>query len=386
MLLGAIWWLSAHGREETDDAFIDGHITYISSRVSGSVTDVLVDGHQRVKRGEILVLLDPRDQQAQVDEDTASLEEVQYQAVAAQSKIGQSAFSGLGQTAQARGDMDSVQADIAADKEAVLQNRDQISQAKARLKELVAQEEYARTDFERYKNVYENRAVTRQQYDKAQQSLQVAIAQREQSEQNLRQCEKQELQTESKVEEAIGRLHKSSGTLTSAQATVTQGKIDKEQYQAALATVKRRKAALSQAKLQLSYTKLFAPLGGRIGKKSVEIGQRVEPGQTLMSIVQDEFWIMANYKETQVGKMRVGQVAEIKIDTFPDHTFKGRVSSLAPAAGAKFSMLPPDNATGNFTKIVQRIPVKITLDQQGLAENLTGIAPGMSCVVTVLVK
>ncbi len=386
MLAGAIWWYYAHGREETDDAYVDGHITYISSRISGTVTLVLVDEHQSVKKEQLLILLDPRDQQTKVDEEKASLDEAQYQAVAAQSKIGQSSFSAQGQTAQATGDINSGQAGIAAARQSVLQARDQIRQAKARLRELVAQEAYARTDFERYKTVFEDRAVTRQQYDKAQQSLQVATAQREQSEENLRQCQKLELQAQSRVEGALAQLDKSKGTLTSAKATVAQGRIDEQQYQAMLASMQRHKAALSQAQLQLSYAQISAPVDGRIGKKSVEIGQRVEPGQTLMSVVQNEFWIMANFKETQVGKMHVGQVAEIKIDTFPDHTFRGRVSSLSPASGAKFSMLPPDNATGNFTKIVQRIPVKIVFDKQTLGTYPTQIAPGMSCLVTVIVN
>ena len=212
------------------------------------------------------------------------------------------------------------------------------------------------------------------------------IAQREQAEESLRQSQKQELQAQSKVEEAIGRLQKSKGTFTSAQAMVTQQRMDEDQYKGALSGISRYQAALNQAKLQLSYTKLSAPVNGRIAKMSVEIGQRVEPGQTLISIVQDESWIMANYKETQVGRMRVGQEAEIKVDAFPGRVFKGTVNSLSPASGAKFSMLPAENASGNFTKIVQRIPVKIVFDDQSLGDYRSKIGPGMSCLVTVFVN
>jgi len=267
-----------------------------------------------------------------------------------------------------------------------MEANDQMNQAKSRLKELIAQEEYARVDFERYQTAYANRAVTKQQYDKASQSLQVAIAQREQAEQNLSQSKQQKAQAEAKVQEAIARLDKSKGMLTSAQAMSAQKTVDESQYLSNLASIKHYKAALDQANLQLSYTQIHAPVEGRIGKKSVEVGQRVEPGQTLMSVVQDKIWIMANYKETQVGKMRVGQPVEIKVDTFPERTFKGTVDSLGPASGAKFSMLPPDNATGNFTKIVQRIPVKIFLDEQSLGEYRDRLAPGMSCLVTVLIR
>lgn len=386
IVLGALWWQHATGREETDNAFIEGHISYVSPRLSGTVTKILVEEHEPVKKGQLLVVLDPRDQQVKLNESRALLEQAEKQALAAQHKIHQTALSALGETTQANGDLAAVRADITGARSAVMEANDQMNQARSRLKELIAQEEYARVDFERYQTAYANRAVTKQQYDKASQSLQVAIAQREQAEQNLSQSKQQKAQAEAKVQEAIARLDKSKGMLTSAQAMSAQKTVDESQYLSNLASIKHYKAALDQANLQLSYTQIHAPVEGRIGKKSVEVGQRVEPGQTLMSVVQDKIWIMANYKETQVGKMRVGQPVEIKVDTFPERTFKGTVDSLGPASGAKFSMLPPDNATGNFTKIVQRIPVKIVLDEQSLGEYRDRLAPGMSCLVTVLIR
>lgn len=383
---GAFWWHHTTGREETDNAYVEGHISYVSPRVSGTVTKVLVEEHQPVKSGQLLVVLDPRDQQVKQSESQALLEQAEKQAVAAQHKIRQTALSALGETSQANGDISAVKADIAAARSAVMEAVDQMDQAKAHLKELAAQEEYARVDFERYQTAYTNRAVTKQQYDKASQSLQVAIAQREQGEQNLSQCKQRKAQAEAKVQEAMARLDKSKGMLTSAQALSAQKTVDESQYLSTLASIKHYKAALDQSELQLSYTQIYAPVEGRIGKKSIEVGQRVEPGQTLMSVVQDKIWLMANYKETQVGKMRVGQQVEIKIDTFPERTFKGTVDSIGPASGAKFSMLPPDNATGNFTKIVQRIPVKIVFDKQSLAGYQDRVAPGMSCLVTVLLR
>ena len=386
VVLGALWWQHVTGREETDNAYVEGHISYVSPRISGTVTKVLVEEHQSVKNGQLLVVLDPRDQQVKLNESQALLEQAEKQALAAQHKIRQTTLSALGETSQANGDMAAVRADITGARSAVIEANDQMNQSRSRLKELIAQEEYARVDFERYQTAYANRAVTKQQYDKASQSLQVAIAQREQAEQNLSQSKQQKAQAEAKVQEAIARLDKSKGMLTSAQAMSAQKTVDESQYLSNLASIKHYKAALDQAKLQLSYTKLSAPVNGRIAKKSVEIGQRVEPGQTLISIVQDESWIMANYKETQVGRMRVGQEAEIKIDAFPGRSFKGTVNSLSPASGAKFSMLPAENASGNFTKIVQRIPVKIVFDDQSLGEYRSKIGPGMSCLITVFVN
>jgi len=383
---GSAWWLANNGREETDDAYVEGHISYVSSRIAGTVTQVLVDEHERVKTGQPLVVLDPKDQQAKLQESTASLQESQSQIQAAQSKINQATLSAQGETSSAMGDISSVQATITSARAAVLQMQDQVRQAEARVNELKAQEEYARTDFSRYETAWSSKAVTKQAYDKANQSLIMAIAQKDQSEQSLRQYKKQELQAESKVQEEIGRLDKAKGTLTTAHSKEAEEAVDEAQYKSALASASRAQANVDEAQLQLSYAKIAAPVDGRVGRKSVEVGQRVEPGQALMSVVQDNTWIIANYKETQLGKMRVGQKVEAKLDTFPEHTFTGTVCSLGPASGAKFSMLPPDNATGNFTKIVQRIPVKILFDAKSLEGYSSRISPGMSCLVTVLTK
>ncbi len=278
-----------------------------------------------------------------------------------------------------------MEADIASSRAHLLQAKDKVREAESRVKEQQAQLEFARSDFERYKTVYENRAVTKQQYDRARQSMDIYMAQLQQAKDNLEEYRKEELMASSNVDQAIGRLKKSRGSLTTAQASEDQSGIDTEQYDGTLSTLKRDEASVKQAQLQLSYTKITAPVGGKIGKKAVEIGQRVEPGQSLMSLVQDEFWITANFKETQVGRMRVGQAVELSIDSFGDHKFKAAVESLSPASGAKFSMLPPDNATGNFTKVVQRIPVRIKLYKKDLGQYQERRAPGMSCLVTVFV-
>jgi membrane fusion protein, multidrug efflux system len=382
---GIFWWHYASLREETDDAYVNGHITNISSRVSGTVTDVTIEENQRVKPGQLLVALDPRDYEVAAEQIEAALERDRHEANAAKSKIDQSSLSALGRTTEASGDINAVEADIASSRAALLQSRDKVRVAESHVKEQQAQLEFARTDFERYKTVYENRAVTKQQYDKARQTLDVYVAQLQQARDNLEDCRKQELMAASHVDQAIGRLKRSHGSLTTARAIERQSAIDTEQYGGSLAALKKDEAALKQAKLQLSYTKITAPLSGKIGKKSVEIGQRVEPGQALMSLVQDDFWVTANFKETQVGRMRVGQDVEITIDAFGDRKFKAVVESLSPASGAKFSLLPPDNATGNFTKVVQRIPVRLKLDSNGLSAYQDRLAPGMSCVVTVFV-
>lgn len=382
---GLFWWHYASIREETDDAYVNGHISNISSRISGTVTSVNIEENERVKTGQLLVALDRKDYEVTVEQLTAAIERDKHEASAAKNKIEQSSLSALGKTTEASGEINAVQADIASSRAALLQAKDKVREAESRVKEQQAQLEFAKSDFERYKTVYENRAVTKQQYDRARQILDVYAAQLQGAEHNLEESRKQELIASSNVDQAIGRLKRSQGSLTSAHASEHQTIIDGDQYEGALSALKKDEAALKEARLRLSYTNIIAPVCGKVGKKSVEVGQRVEPGQSLLSIVQDEYWVTANFKETQVGRMRIGQPVEMTIDAFGDRKFKATVESLSPASGAKFSMLPPDNATGNFTKVVQRIPVRMKLDKNDLGPYMERIAPGMSCIVTVFV-
>jgi membrane fusion protein (multidrug efflux system) len=174
--------------------------------------------------------------------------------------------------------------------------------------------------------------------------------------------------------------------LEDAEATALQTNVRQNEYAVARAAIDQAKVALNDAQLQLSYTNLKAPASGRIGRKSVEVGQRVQPGQPLLAIVENQVWVVANFKETQLKRMHPGQETEVKLDALPSHIFKGKVDSVAPASGAQFSLLPPDNATGNFTKIVQRIPVKVVLEPQSIKGFESLLTPGMSAVVSVTVK
>lgn len=373
-------------REETDDAYVDGHISNVSSKVAGNVLSVKVDDNQRVKNGEVLVTLDPVDYDVKISQAEASLEQAKYQADASSSRVGMSAMSAEGQNTQANATVTATEADIETAKAALEQARTDIKQQQARIVEIDAQLQFARSDFERYRAVYEERAVKKQDYDKAKQAIEVAAAQREGAVQALNMAKQKEVQSQSQLNQCYQQLKRSHGGVTSALAATRQTEIDKQQYASAVASVKKSAADLEQAKLQRSYTTIYAPVDGKIGRKAVEVGQHIEVGQVLMAVVQDNPWITANFKETQVGRMHKGQPVEVKVDSFPGQTFKAYVESLAPASGAKFSLLPPDNATGNFTKVVQRMPVKIVFDKESLGKYKDLISPGMSCVVTVMVK
>jgi membrane fusion protein (multidrug efflux system) len=319
----AIWYASTH--VSTDDAQVEGHVTPILPRIGGFVASVRVRDNQQVRLGDTLVVLDDRDLRsrlAQTDADLAAL----IATVGSRGRVGQ-AVAQLDQTKAA--------AEAAA----------------ANVVQAQANAEKASSDLERYRTLAARNIVSRQQLDAAQAAARATSAQLEAARRNA---------------SAAGEL------VTAANAALT----------GAEARVASARAVRDQAALQLSYTVLTAPVTGVVTKKSVELGQFVQPGQPLMSVVPlDDVWVVANLKETQIEAVAPGAPAEIKADAYPGRVFTGSVESLSPATGARFSLLPPDNATGNFTKIVQRIPVRIRLETAPDTAHL--LRPGMSVDVTI---
>jgi membrane fusion protein, multidrug efflux system len=385
-VIGMGVWFFMQGKEETDDAYVDGHISNVSSRISGTVSQVLVNDNEPVQAGQVLARLDPNDYDTKLEQSQAALEEAKHQVEAAQSKVEQSLINTEGNNTQANADVTATEAQMDWARAQVLQTDADIKQAEMKVSEQEAQLNFATSDFERYKAVYADKAVTKQQFDKAREACDVARAQLEGARQALHSAMDRRHQMRAQLGEMFGHVKKSHGGITSARAIAQQSQIDKAQLASAQATVKKAEAQLKQSQLDRSYCTILAPVSGRAGRKNCEVGQRVDQGQMLMAVVQDHPWISANYKETQIGHMHPGQEVEIKIDTFGGRTFKGKVDSISPASGARFSMLPPDNATGNFTKVVQRVPVKIIFDEQSVQPFKDLISPGMSCIVTVLTK
>jgi membrane fusion protein (multidrug efflux system) len=384
--VGVGWWAFAGGREETEDSYVDGDITTISSRVAGTVTAVSVSDNQNVTVNEPLVKLDPSDYQARVDQLASALNVAQKQTLANQSKIGQSTDSAQGQAMQANAGIASSDANLDHAKAALLAAQAQVHQSASHVQQQQAQIAFATNDFNRYKMLVQAGAVTKQQYDQSLESLQVAEAQLKQAQDALDQDNRKVVEAQADVKDATAKQLTSKGQYMNAMAAEKQTAIDQHTYQSSLASTDQAKFDLKQAQLQLDYTNINAPVEGRIGRRSVEVGQRVEVGQALMSIVQPNPWITANFKETQLNKMKIGRQVEIRIDAFPGKVFKGKVDSFSPASGAKFSVLPPDNATGNFTKVVQRIPVKVVFDKDSLGLYASRISPGMSCETTVILR
>ncbi len=312
----------------------------------------------------------------------------------------------------------AAQASLAEATAGVTAAQSQVSQIDANLTK-------AKADYQRYQQLQQAGAAPQQQLDSTRAAYQAALAQRSAAIQAIQQAKSrvaqaQEsivsaraklaqseagvakaksqlaqaqagvLQAKSRVAQAQEGVNRAKAQLTTSQGSVQQARaaniqidVNKSQYQTALANVAQAEATLKDAQLQLSYTKIVAPNDGKIGNKRVEVGQQTAPGTPLLSIVANHPWVIANFKETQLSKMQPGQQVEVKIDAISKHPFIGRLQSVSPASGARFSLLPPDNATGNFTKIVQRIPVKVVFDPQSIKGYETRIAPGMSATVTV---
>jgi len=376
---------SAH-HETTDDAYLTGHLHPISARITDTVQQVLINDNQHVVVGQTLVILDPNDYKVRLNQAQAALDAASRQVQTADAAINATSQSATAQTTQAHGAIGEARASIQAAKAAVTAAEAGVPRANAQLQEANATLEREETDLRRYQDLYTREQVSKQTLDHQRAGFQVAAAAQAAAQEQVRQAQAQLIAAQQGVVRADSQLTNSEGALQSAQATRLETRVKEGQLATARASMAQAQASLEDAQLQLSYTMIKAPVNGRVGRKSVEAGQRVQIGQPLMAIVEDSPWVVANFKETQLEKMRAGQKVEVEIDTFPKHKFYGHVDSLAPGSGNEFALLPPDNATGNFTKIVQRIPVKIVLDDDSVRgyENL--LSPGMSSIVTVTTR
>src|ERR1017187_8038539 len=366
VLAGWFWWESRHW-ESTDDAEIDGHIYPVSARVGGQVTKVNYDDGQLVRKGDVLVQIDPTDYQVALARAQADYQDTQAQAEAAQFGVPVSSVGSLSQIRSASADMDSAQAGVTAAQK-------QAEAAQAQVLEAQADAHKLNTDVERYRQLLGKREIAQQQFDQA-----VAAAAAANATVSARQAEV--LASRAQVKMAESRVEQANAEIKNAKASPNMVAATQSKAEAANAQAMRSKAALDQAQLNLSYTTIVAPVDGVVGKRSVQVGANVSSGQDLMAIVPlREIWVTANFKETQLAHMRPGQSAKIKVDTYGGRKWDGQVTSIGGATGAKYSLLPPENAPGNYVKVVQRIPVRIDFDGNDKPDfNKDGVLrPGMS--------
>ena len=318
---GRMVWRS-HYFVETDDAYLAGHLHPISSRIPGVISKVLVEDNQFVHAGDVLAELDPADQRVRVEQIEAQIAQVQQQIAQADA-----------QTAQARASASGAAAQVLQAQATLLRTEQDAS----RLSELYTKQ---------------MKAISKAELD-------AAVAARS---------------------SAAADLAARKDAATAAQAQIGASQAAREVLKA---QVKVLQTQAKDAQLQLGYNRIVAPVNGRVGRRDMEVGQRVQPGQQIAAIVQDEVWVQANFKETQLAKLRPGQQVDVRIDALPDEHLVGRLDSFSPASGNQFALLPADNATGNFTKIVQRIPVKVIFAPADLQRLAGRLAPGMSTVVDI---
>jgi len=370
LVAGFFLWRYFDSYEDTDDAQIDGHLNSISARVSGHVLKLLVDDNQYVPMGTPLIEIDPKDYQVAVDRAKADYADAVALAEAARVNVPITSVNTNSQTSSAQADVENANAGIAA-------ARQQFSAAKAQFAEAEANNVKAQNDLVRYKQLVDKQEISEQQYDQAVAAAHAGTASVDAARASASAADNQ-------VRQAQSRLLQAQANLRAAATGPQQVENFKSRAQSAQAQADQKKAALEQAELNLQYTVIVAPVNGAVTNRTVEVGQNVSIGQELMKVINlDDIWVTANFKETQLKGMQVGQRATIHVDT-NGKDYKGHVQSIAGASGAITSLLPPENATGNYVKVVQRIPVKITFDPGETREHV--LRPGMSVEPKVWVK
>jgi membrane fusion protein (multidrug efflux system) len=381
----ALWlWLTS-GRESTDDAQVDGHVTQIAPRVGGTILRVPVSDNQQVAAGAVLVALDPRDYQVAVDRVRAELADAEATAVAAQSNVPITSTTAAGNVSTAEGSVEQARGGVEEAQKEIEAARARLTTAQARLREAEANATKAARDVERLRGLLAKDEVSQQQFDAAVAAADAHRAAADSAKSQIAEAEAGIRVAETKLVKAqAGGLQARAG-LRTAQTGPQQVTAMRARAAAAQARVDQARAALRQAELNLEYATINAPIGGVVSRKTAEVGQIVQAGQPLMALIPLEtVWITANFKETQLTDMHPGQRVSVKIDAYAGKELKGHVDSIAAATGARFSLLPPENATGNYVKVVQRVPVKIVLDPGQDAGHL--LRPGMSVMPTVYLK
>ena len=362
VLVGAFFlWRYFTSYESTDDAQVDVHLYPVSARISGYVIEVNVNDNQYVEKGTVLVEIDPKDYQVAVDKARADLASAEATARSLNITVPVTAVSTSSQLTFSSSDVENTKAGIVAAEK-------QLAAAYAQVEQAEANDVKAQDDLKRYKLLVDKQEVSEQIYDQALAAARASTATVAASRAN-------EAAAQQAVQQARARLSGAEANRRAAETGPQQVASTRARALSAVAEVQQKRAALEQAELNLEYTRIVAPVSGEVNK-NVVVGMNVQPGQQMLTVVPlDEVWITANFKETQLKHMRPGQRVEVEVDS-NGRTYKGRVDSIAGATGPLFSVLPPENATGNYVKIVQRIPVKIILDPGENHDHQ--LRPGMS--------
>jgi len=384
LVVGGFLWWHYSGRESTDDAQVDGHITQIAPKVGGTVLRVAVRDNQAVAAGTLLVEIDPRDYQVAVDKARAELADAEATAIAASSNVPITSASTASNVTTAQGGIVQAQGGVTGAERELDAARARLVTAQARLREAEANAAKSARDVERLKGLLAKDEISQQQYDATVAAAEAQKAAADSARAQITEAEAGIRVAESRLVQANAGEQQARAELQTAQTGPQEVAATKARAASAEARAQTARANLAQAELNLQYATVKAPAKGIVSRKSVEPGQTVQAGQPLLAIIPLEtVWVTANFKETQLKDLRPGQKATVSVDAY-GREFNGHVESIAAATGARFSLLPPENATGNYVKVVQRVPVKIVLDDGQNAEQL--LRPGMSVVPTVYTR
>ena len=410
---GLAYWLYSRQFESTDDAFIDGDIVQVSPKVLAYIAKIYVKDNQLVHKGDLLVDLDPRDYELRLEQAKAQFVNAQSQHGLAKANVKLTTRTTRASQTQARSNVETTRSNVqqtsaAADSKKSLINQARaavrtaqanLAQTRAQLPQAESNVHLAQVEYDRRLVLYDRGDISRQSLDQQTNLLQTAQAQ-------LNSAQQQVLAAQSKVDEANAgvaaaeenyrqaisqvdvtrsQVDESRGRLLDANAAPERIDVSQSQADAAESQIGAAQAAVDQAELELSYTKIYAPEDGYVTQKTIEEGQLVQVGTPLMALsLSNEVWVVANFKETQLEHMQIGQSVDIKVDAFPSETFHGKVESFQAGTGSRFSLLPAENATGNYVKVVQRVPVKIVFDES--SDKIKRLSLGMSVEPVVKVR
>ena len=382
--MGFLYWKDSQRFEATDDAQVDGQIYTISPRVTGHVIEVPVEDEQVVKAGDVLMKLDPKDFEVAVAKAKADLADAMATLNSSRTDVPITSTTTSSTLLSARSSRADAEAAVAASEQQLSAARARLETAEANVRVATANQSKAAQDVARYKLLVAKDEISKQVYDQAVSAEEAAGATVDAQKAQVIEARDNISAAEKSVEQAKARVAQADASIQSALTGPQQVKVQEARAESAAAKVEQYRTAVEQAELNLQYTTVYAPVSGVIGKKTVEVGNNVSSGQQVMAVVPlDGIWITANFKETQLKRMKVGQPVTIKVDAY-DREYKAHIQRFAGTSGARMSLLPPENATGNFVKVVQRIPVRIALDPGQNEDHL--LRPGMSVVPTVEVQ
>lgn len=408
---GSIWgvsaWMHYRSHASTDDAYVDGTVATVSAKVTGHIVELLVDDNQAVKRGALLLKIDDRDYLARVEQSKAAVGIAESRLRAAVARVAMMRDSASGQMAQAQASSMSAASAVVAARDAMESGRAVVASRRAGLGASEAELERAKQLWMRAKQELDRSALLVKQELVAKREYDQALTDERGAEANVRGAEQRVIQAQRDLGQAeadlkirdtgyepqqIGvvmaeaRSANARASRINAEAAVHEVRVREAERDLAEAQLRESRADLSMAELNVEHAQVRSPVDGVVAKRTVEIGQIVQSGQPLLAIVPlQDVWVVANFKETQLGGVKPGMPATIVVDGVPGKTFKGTVDSLAAGTGARFSLLPPENATGNWVKVVQRVPVKIRLDSKEVGNPFT-LRTGMSAYVSIRVK